>query len=191
MRIGLTARIPCSCGLGNGIANIADKGNCGHPLARGKETALAEQDEQSPRSSFAAFMEEGGSRLYSDLVEHHLNKQSTSRLQQAVLGEMAGLPRDVAPLVIEYIDAVNLRLAHDEVFWKSATCREAAEELLDVAANMFSFARPIDSFAAFLSHENNDMAFALFQIATLSFAYSASSQRTQRKFMGIRKGLFG
>ena len=92
---------------------------------------------------------------------------------------------------MDFIDAVNLRLAQDEMFWRSATCREAAEELLDIATNLFSFATPTDSFAAFLSRENEDLSFTLFQIATLSFAYSASSQRAQRKFMGIRKGLFG
>ena len=31
----------------------------------------------------------------------------------------------------------------------------------------------------------------LFQIATVSFAYSASLQRKQSKFMGIRKGILG
>ena len=42
-----------------------------------------------------------------------------------------------------------------------------------------------------LEPSNHELAFGLFQICTLSFAYSASIQRKQRKFMGIRKGIFG
>jgi hypothetical protein len=39
--------------------------------------------------------------------------------------------------------------------------------------------------------QDEELAMQLFQIPTLSFAYSASSQRAQRRFMGIRKGIFG
>lgn len=92
---------------------------------------------------------------------------------------------------MEYIDAANLSLARNQVFWQSATCHEAAEQLVRIAASLFSLPTPVDSFADFLSDESGEMSFTLFQIATLSFAYSASSQRAQRKFMGIRKGLLG
>jgi len=152
---------------------------------------LAEHSHQCVRTSLAAFIDEAGSRLYRHLVEYHVKRQSTAKLQQAVLGETSGLPSDLASLVIGYIDAVNLRFARDEAFWKTATCRKASEEFLGIAANMFSFAEPSVSSRPSLRQENDQMDFALFQIATLSFAYSASTQRAQRKFMGIRKGIFG
>ena len=38
--------------------------------------------------------------------------------------------------------------------------------------------------------ENHDLAFQLFQIPTHNFAYAAGKKREQRRFMGIRKGIF-
>jgi len=40
-------------------------------------------------------------------------------------------------------------------------------------------------------NSNHEMAFNLFQIVTLNFAYSAIQSRKMRKFMGIKKGFFG
>ena len=48
----------------------------------------------------------------------------------------------------------------------------------------------IKSIESSFEAKNQEIAFQIFQIAALSFAYSASTQKKQRKFMGIRKGLF-
>ena len=43
----------------------------------------------------------------------------------------------------------------------------------------------IKSIEASFGSENQEIAFQIFQITTLSFAYSASTQKKQQKFMGI------
>ncbi|MBI4527199.1 MAG: hypothetical protein HY695_25685 [Deltaproteobacteria bacterium] len=61
--------------------------------------------------------------------------------------------------------------------------------------HIFKQVLPLDNVIASiedsLDPRNHELAFQLFQIPTLGFAYSASTQRKQQKFMGIRKGLFG
>ena len=41
-----------------------------------------------------------------------------------------------------------------------------------------------------MSGVEQELAFGMFQIATLTFAYNAVNQKALKEFMGIRKGLF-
>ena len=142
------------------------------------------------RKILSEFMEGAGHRPYRELIQHHIKKQSASKLQQAVLGEASLLPEELQSMVMDYIDKTNSRLSYDQNFWANASCRQAFEQIMEIAINFL----PIQNFISFESAfepENQEIAFQLFQIPTLSFAYSASTQRTLRKFMGIRKGIFG
>ncbi|MHB8078174.1 MAG: DUF4339 domain-containing protein [Candidatus Krumholzibacteriia bacterium] len=137
------------------------------------------------------FLKEAGSKPYRDLVQHHLQRCSSSHLQKATLGETATLPLDYRGKVVDYIDAVGAMLSYDAEFWGHASCETALVRVLTIARSVFA---PVDvplSLADALLPEKHALAFSLFQIATLSIAYSASAQKKQREFMGIRKGLFG
>lgn len=142
-------------------------------------------------SRLADFMRDAGDRAYRELVEYHLRRQSERQLRDAAMGEVLLLPAGLRPFAEDYIDAVGQMLGHDREFWATATCREALKRIVDAAFDSFPIPRSVVSKAVMLEPENHDLAFQFFQIATLSFAYSASSQRAQRRFMGIRKGLFG
>jgi hypothetical protein len=142
-------------------------------------------------SQLTAFLREAGNRAYRELVEHHLRRSSEGELRDAALGEILLLPAELQPYAMGFIDATNARVAHDRFFWANATCRAALDEFVDAAFDALPIPRSIASKAAMLEDENQALTFQLFQIATLSFAYSASSQRAQRRFMGIRKGIFG
>ena len=107
------------------------------------------------------------------------------------MGETELLPQHLRPSIVDYIDATNSRFGYDSEFWAQATCRQAFDEIINVAIEMLPLDSVIASIKDALNPKNHGLAFQLFQIPTLSFAYSASSQRKQRKFMGIRKGLFG
>lgn len=143
------------------------------------------------RSQLTEFLEGAGPKPYRDLVEYHLKRQSTAQLQKGALGESMMLPENLQPLVMGYIDAANSRFGHDKHFWETATCQSAFESILNLAIELMPLTHKIGSVADALRPENHELSFQLFQIPTLSFAYSASSQRAQRKFMGIRKGFFG
>jgi hypothetical protein len=142
-------------------------------------------------SRLAEFLKDAGDRPYRELVEHHLRRQSWRHLRDAAIGETLLLPADLRPHAMGYIDVVSERLGHDRAFWATATCRAALDRVIDAAFDSFPIPTAILSKAAMLEPENHDLTFQFFQIATLSFAYSASSQRAQRRFMGIRMGLFG
>ena len=143
------------------------------------------------QSQLEEFLSGAANRHYRHLVEYHMGRMSTKRLQESVLGETVLLPQKLQPLVIDYIDETNSRFGYDRDFWAQATCRDAFEAFIDAAISIFPLDGVLESLEDALESENHELAFQLFQIPTLSFAYSASTQRKQRKLMGIRKGIFG
>ena len=143
------------------------------------------------KSQLDEFLKGAGQRPYRQLVEHHLRRKSVPDLQQAVIGETDLLPQQVRPFVMGYIDVTNRQLAYDQEFWSRVTCREAFEAIIEIAIESMPIGDKVASVNEALEPSNHELAFGLFQICTLSFAYSASTQRKQRQFMGIRKGIFG
>ena len=142
--------------------------------------------------SIADFMECGADRLYRELVEHYLRSRSMPDVGAAVEGTASVLPEEVSESqLMHFIDATNESLGYNNRFWASATCREAFEMIIEIAIDVLPLGEKFASVEDALLDENGEVAFALFQIPTLNFAYSASTQRAQRKFMGIRKGIFG
>jgi hypothetical protein len=137
------------------------------------------------------FLKGAGDRPYRELIQHHLRKQSTKRLQEGVLGEISLLPKGLQSLMMDYIDVTNNRFSYDKNFWSKANCRQAFEQIITTAIDFLPIKDRISTIQAAFKPENQEIAFQLFQIPTLSFAYSASTQRAQRKFMGIRKGILG
>ena len=71
------------------------------------------------------------------------------------------------------------------------TCREAFQAIIEIAVESLPIGDRVASANEALEPSNHELAFGLLQICTLGFAYSASTQRQQREFMGIRKGIFG
>ena len=137
------------------------------------------------------FLEGAGHRPYRELVQKYLRSGSTGELHQASLLEITNLPEAAQDGATYYIDATNARFGYDQGFWATASCQDAFEAIIKIAIAVLPLEDRITSVESSLRPENQELAFALFQIPTLSFAYSASTQRSQRKFMGIRKGLFG
>ncbi len=100
------------------------------------------------------------------------------------------LPPALQPLAESYFDVVNETLLCDAGFWRTATCQSAVDAVIRLANQHFGLALNIPVEPAAMSGIDQELAFCLFQMATLSFAYNASDQKGLRKFMGIRKGLF-
>jgi hypothetical protein len=142
-------------------------------------------------SQLEEFLNGAGDKPYRELIQYHIKRTGTRDLQKAVLGETEMLPANLQGFVMEYIDATNSQFGHDREFWAQATCWQAFDAIMDVAINVLPVKDRISSISDALKASNHVLALQLFQIPTLSFAYSASTQRKQRQFMGIRKGLFG
>lgn len=136
------------------------------------------------------FLNGAGDRPFRELVQAHIRKQSTAKLHQAVLWEISNLPENISAKIESYIDAINERFGYDNEFWKEVTCLEAFASFMLTAFEFLPISDRIKSIESSFEAENQEIAFQIFQIVALSFAYSASTQKKQRKFMGIRKGLF-
>jgi hypothetical protein len=54
-------------------------------------------------------LEGSANRPFRELIEHHINNQTTSKLQQAVLYETSLLPDELQSLIMDYIDETNSR----------------------------------------------------------------------------------
>lgn len=142
------------------------------------------------RKILLEFMDGAADRPYRELIQHHIVKQSRSKLQQAVIGETILLPENLQPMIIDYIDETNSQLSYNQDFWSNASCKHAFEIIMEIAIDFLPIHNQISTVESALKPENQELAFQLFQIPTMSFAYSASTQKKQRKFMGIKKGLF-
>jgi hypothetical protein len=144
------------------------------------------------KHTITEFLDDPGSkRPYRELIQHFIKKQSAAKLQAAIHWEVSNLPESFQDKAELYIDRVNQKLIHNKKFWVEANSYFAYKVIIDIAVKCFPLDNRIASHEDTLKPENSELAFILFQIPTLSFAYSASTQRKQRKFMGIRKGLFG
>ena len=143
------------------------------------------------QSQLQELLNRAGDRPYRELVQYHIKKSGARELQKAVLGETELLPPEIREFIVSYIDATNSQLGYNRSFWAEATCRQAFDFIIKVAIVALPISHRIASVDNALEFRNHDIAFQLFQIPTLSFAYSASTQRKQRKFMGIRKGFLG
>lgn len=131
-----------------------------------------------------------GDEPYRKFVEYHMRRQNTEKLRMAGVGAVELLPEKAQDLAIEYVDAVNNELGYDKRFWDHADVKTAFGFVIQIAIRTL----PIDDWIrtekdAYFP-KNYELAFNLFQIATSNFAYSASTEQKQRKFMGIRKGIF-
>ena len=131
------------------------------------------------------FLHDAGERPFRELVHHHLERQSAAQMRQAVQGEVAALPKDLQPMVESYIDELNEQLLARHEFWQESTCRGAVNAILGIANKHLDlpFELPVDT--ENMSRLDQELAHGLFQVAPLSFAYTAVDQPAARKFMGI------
>lgn len=133
-----------------------------------------------------------GSRPYRDFVEYHYRRHSAKHHREALFGEVALLPGPVKEGWESFTDYLRAYPGWDIPLWYEATVSEAFDKIVESAMLTLPLKGVIDSLSDARTPENHDLALGLFQIATLTFAISASLESDRRKFMGIKKkGLFG
>ncbi len=132
-----------------------------------------------------------GNEPYRNLIGSLIQKHSTKHLQHQVLGEASLLPKELQGYVMDYIDVTNNRFAYRGDFWQGASCEQAFVIVMDTALNFLPIKDRCPTWRAAYEPENQELAYSLFMIPTMSIAYSASMNKAQRKLMGIKKGIFG
>ena len=150
-----------------------------------REHTPTSQNEADAFMMLSRFLLDAGERPFREFVRHHVERQSATQIRRAAVAEASTLPKDLQPMVESYTDELNEQLLVRREFWQKSTCRDAVNTVLGLCNKHLglSFELPVD--VAKMSGVEQELALALFQIATLSFAYTAADQRAARKFMGI------
>ena len=122
---------------------------------------------------FSEFLIDAGERPLRELVRQHVKRQSATQLRAGVMGEVSVLPQEMQPMVESCIDKLNEQVMTHHEFWQKSTCRDAVNVVLGLSNEHLglSFELPVDP--ATMSRAEQELAFNLFQIATLNFAYNA------------------
>ncbi len=138
-------------------------------------------------NDFEQFIVSVANRPYRKLVAERMMDKSESQLGEAVREAESMLPERLRPLVPGYLDAARDKFLRSKLFWEASTCREALANILELAGEV------IDDDDVWRCHkqpfgEDVDVAAALFEVSTASFAYAAGQGQDQRRLMGIKKG---
>ena len=138
-------------------------------------------------NDFEQFIVSVANRPYRKLVAERMMDKSESQLGEAVREAESMLPERLRPHVPGYLDAARDKFLRSKLFWEASTCREALANILELAGEV------IDDDDVWRCHkqpfgEDVDVAAALFEVSTASFAYAAGQGQDQRRLMGIKKG---
>jgi hypothetical protein len=139
------------------------------------------------QNNFEQFMVSVATRPYRKLVADRMLGMSESQLGEAVREAKEMLPEPLRVQAPGYLEAARDKFLRSKLFWEASTCREALANILELAAE------EIDDEEVWRCHRHPfgkdvDMAAALFEVATASFAYAACQTQDQRRLMGIKKG---
>ena len=139
------------------------------------------------QNDFGQFMVSVADRPYRKLVADRMSGRSLSQLAEAVAEAGEKLPERLRAQVPGYLEAARDKFLRSKLFWEASTCREALANILELAAEV------IDDENVWRCHKypfgkDVDMAAALFEVSTTSFAYAAGQNQVQRRLMGIKKG---
>jgi len=136
---------------------------------------------------FEQFMVSVAARPYRKLVADRMAGRSVSQLAEDVSEAMERLPERLRAQAPDYLEAARDKFLRSKLFWEASTCREALANILELAAEV------IEDDEVWRCHkhpfgEDVDLAGALFEVATVSFASAAGQSRDQRRLIGIKKG---
>ena len=83
-----------------------------------------------------------------------------------------------------FFESLNVELMANKSFWRINSCADAAAAILTIANQHFGLGLVVDSRGGD-SNAEQELAFTLFQMATVSFACAAVDQPEVRERMGI------
>jgi hypothetical protein len=111
-------------------------------------------------------------RPLKQLIKHHLKKQNTQKLYEALHGTKEMLPQYAQSLATSFIDRWNER-AYEKEFWQMDTSEVFSNITEDARLLLQSSGAPID----------DEILFSMFQVVILNYACTASYQPSMQKFI--------
>lgn len=116
-----------------------------------------------------------------------MSGRSVSQLAEVVCEARERLPERLRAQAPGYLEAAREKFLRSKLFWEASSCREALANILELAAEV------IEDDEVWRCHKHPlgkdvDLAAALFEVSTASFAYAAAQSQNQRRLMGIKQG---
>lgn len=160
----------------------------------------APREQVVPSTNLTRFMASAATKPYRDLVQHHVKRQSAEHLRNSGVGEVRVLsqydigtdPRAFTVSFIDYLNQAMFDQNEPSPLW-SMNCRDAFDYIMALAAS-HAGGKLADILEAlrleskitqdqFIAHE---VAFSVFQIATVTFAHNAALSAEVSAFIGIK-----
>ena len=155
---------------------------------------MSKQDPNDAPNKFFIGLEEHKTFPYRETIKRQINNMSEQKLIGAYQFEIEQLPKDsqMDTQAEMYLQSLETWL-YDGEFWKTTTIYDAFNLFMDVARENTYFFRNFHKKNPNKksSQKSKNECFGLYQLTTLYFSLRASQDKSIRKTMGIRKGLFG
>lgn len=117
---------------------------------------------------------------FAQLIERMIHEMNDKQLSENLIRIMGLIPPDVVEIAAGLTEAWNIQ-AYNLLLWQT----NAAMIFDGIIADMK------ERLAEAGIEPNDEICWDAFRVIALNFAIAASKQRGMRKFMGIRKGIFG
>lgn len=142
-------------------------------------------------SDLTELLENGGNSLYKHLIERHVRKSNPDIMMKAGNYYGGNLFGDNLNAATKFVDTIRDRLIFDKEFWEKATVKNSCDIIILLSKGLLPDSKNIESLEDGYKPENHNLTFDMFQYISLSIAFLAYSNRDMRKYIGIKKGIFG
>ena len=155
---------------------------------------MNKQDPNYHPNKFFIGLEEHKTFPYRETIQRQIKNRSEQQLIGAYRFEIEQLPKDsqMDTQAEMYLQSLETWL-YDGEFWKTTAIYDAFNLFMDVARENTYFFRNFHKKNPNKksNQKSKNECFGLYQLTTLYFSLRASQNKSIRKIMGIRKGLFG
>ena len=153
--------------------------------------------------SFSEFIKSCDGKLYRDLIKHHYTKQDLKKLNFNMFATGTMISKKFEEDIIQILEFTSGQFCEltpmlDKKIYDRFTVEQAADLIFQLFINYSendniyrlpkSIKEPKDFYK---NHENQELAWNLFQVVTLNLAWKCSKHKPIRQIFGLRKGLFG
>jgi hypothetical protein len=142
-------------------------------------------------SDLTELLRNGGGSLYKHLVESHVRKSNPGIMIKAGHCYGKNLFGDDLTAATKFVDTIRERLIFDNEFWEKATVKDSCDIIIILSKGLLPDGKNLENLEDGYKPENHNLVFDMFQYISLSIAFLAYSDRDMRKYIGIKKGIFG
>jgi len=133
------------------------------------------------------WLEKVKGRQYRELIQHHISRMDGTKLASRVIEHIKKLPRNLQVSAAKFIVAYGrFLLERDSDIW-GMDCVDVYHAAI---ANALNIMPEIEKYAVDYHQTTDGPIWTIFNALTLSVSGAAADNKSIRKIIGVRKGLF-